>query len=104
MGQYRVEVDTSPGTAQSYILTVLQAKDASQAPAFFPAVAEDGTSFTVTLNGSTSIVFAKGMASSSRSITVGGAHHALPDHGSAHRRHRRRARLESLVAARRQRA
>jgi hypothetical protein len=72
VGQYRIEVDTSPGTAQSYILTVLQAKDASGA-SLSPIVAEDGTSFTVTLDGTTSIAFAKGMASSGGSITVGGA-------------------------------
>jgi hypothetical protein len=72
IGQYRIEVDTSPGTAQSYILTVLQAKDGTAA-SLTPTVAEDGASFTVTLNGTTSIVFAKGMVSSGGSITTDGA-------------------------------
>jgi hypothetical protein len=71
VGQYRIEVDTSPGTAQSYILTVLQAKDAGGA-SLSPTVTEDGAAFTVTLNGSTRIVLAKAMVSSGGSITMGG--------------------------------
>jgi hypothetical protein len=71
VGQYRIEVDTSPGTAQSYILTVLQAKDAGAA-SLSPSVVDDGSVFTVTLNGSNSITFAKGMVSSGGSITTGG--------------------------------
>jgi len=70
LGQYRIEVETAPGTAQSYILTVLQAKD-SGAAALAPAVAEDASSFTVTLDGSTSLVFQKGMSSTGGSITTG---------------------------------
>lgn len=71
VGQYRIEVDTTPDTAQSYILTVLQAKDAG-ASSLSPTVVEDGTSFTLQLNGSNSITFVKGMVSTGGSITTGG--------------------------------
>jgi hypothetical protein len=76
--QYRVEVDTSPGTAQSYILTVLQGKDASAA-ALAPTVTDNGasSSFTLTLDANNSITFNKGMTSSGGSITLGGASNAL---------------------------
>jgi hypothetical protein len=67
VGQYRIEVDTTPGTAQSYVLTVLQAKDAGAA-SLSPSVVDNGTSYTVTLNASNSITFEKGMASSGGSI------------------------------------
>ena len=70
--QYRIEVDTKPGTAQSYILTVLQAKDASAA-SLSPQVSDGGTSYTVTLDSSHSIVFTKGMSSSGGSITISGS-------------------------------
>lgn len=70
--QYRIEVDTMPGTSQSYMLHVLQAKDAAD-PSLAPLVAEDASSFTVTLDASNSIVFQKGMTSSGGSITIGGA-------------------------------
>jgi hypothetical protein len=69
-GQQRIEFDTRPGTAQSYVLAVLQAKDA-RAPALTPTVAEDAGSFTVKLNGATSLRFEKGMASSGGVITLG---------------------------------
>jgi hypothetical protein len=71
IGQHRIEVDTTPGTAQSYILTVLQAKD-SAAPSLSPSVVDGGASYTVTLDASTSITFAKGMVSSGGSITLAG--------------------------------
>ncbi|MDB5212874.1 MAG: family peptidase [Myxococcaceae bacterium] len=70
-GQFRLEVVTS-GAAQSYFLTVLQAKDAG-APALAPTVADDGTNFTVTLDGTHSVVFAKGPTSSAGSVTINGA-------------------------------
>lgn len=69
--QYRIEVDTTPGTAQSYILTVLEARGASET-ALTPSVADNGSSYTVTLDGSTSITFQKGMTSSGGSIRIGG--------------------------------
>jgi hypothetical protein len=75
-GQYRIEVDTSPGAAQSYILTVLQAKD-QVAPALSPSVTEDASGFTVRLDGATSIRFAKGMKSSGGSFTSGGQTRSL---------------------------
>lgn len=68
--QYRIEVDTTPGTSQSYILTVLQARDAAGS-VLTPSVADDGPSYTVTLDGTTSITFQKGMTSSGGSITIG---------------------------------
>jgi hypothetical protein len=70
-GQFRLEVSTS-GEAQSYFLTVLQGKDAS-APALSPSLADDGTNLTVTLDGSTSVVFVKGETSAGGSVTIGGA-------------------------------
>jgi hypothetical protein len=70
-GINRLEVTTS-GAAQSYFLTVLQAKDAS-APALQPTVAEDANQFTVTLNPTTTVVFKKGETSAGGSITVAGA-------------------------------
>jgi hypothetical protein len=70
--QYRIEVDTTPGTTQSYILTVLQAKD-SGAPSLSPSVVDNGGSYTVTLDNSTSITFNKGMVSSGGSITMSGS-------------------------------
>jgi hypothetical protein len=69
--QYRIEVDTSPGTSQSYMLHVLQARDAA-GPPLTPSVMDNGASYTVTLDGSTSITFQKGMTSSRGSVTIGG--------------------------------
>jgi hypothetical protein len=71
IGQYRIEIDTVPGTAQSYVLTVLQAR-ASSAPSLSPSVVDNGGSYIVTLDGATSITFEKGMGSSGGSITAGG--------------------------------
>ena len=70
VGQFRLEVDTS-GSPQSYFLTVLQGKDAS-GPALSPTVTDSGNTFVVTLDGSTSITFQKGEASTGGSITVSG--------------------------------
>lgn len=71
VGQYRIEVDTTPGTAQSYILTVLQAKDGGAA-GLSPSVADGGSSYVLTLDGSTRLTFDKGMTSAGGSITVAG--------------------------------
>jgi hypothetical protein len=70
-GQSRLEANTNPGTAQSYIITVLQAKDAS-ASSLSPTVVEDANTYTITLNASTKIVVNKGMSSSGGSITING--------------------------------
>lgn len=70
--QHRIEVDTMPGTAQSYILTVLQAKDAA-APALTPSVADTGATFEVTLDAATRLTFEKGITSRGGSITLAGA-------------------------------
>ena len=69
VGQSRLEVVTAPATAQSYILTVLQATDGGAA-SLAPSVVDNGSSYIVTLNGQNSITFAKGMASSGGSITT----------------------------------
>ncbi|MBP9143769.1 MAG: hypothetical protein KBF21_02610 [Thermoanaerobaculia bacterium] len=69
--QYRIEVDTTPGTAQSYILNVLQAKGSGD-PSLSPSLVDNGPSWTVTLAAGTSITFQKGMTSTGGSITVGG--------------------------------
>jgi len=69
--QYRIEVDTTPGTTQSYILNVLEARGAADAP-LTPTVADNGTSYTVTLDASTSITFQKGMTSTGGTIRIGG--------------------------------
>jgi hypothetical protein len=70
--QYRIEVDTAPGSAQSYILTVIEARNTSDT-ALTPTVADNGTSYTVTLDGSTAITFQKGMTSTGGSIRIGGS-------------------------------
>jgi hypothetical protein len=69
--QYRIEVDTTPGAAQGYILTVLQARNATGS-ALTPSVADNGATYTVSLDGSTSITFQKGMTSAGGSIRIGG--------------------------------
>jgi hypothetical protein len=69
--QYRIEVDTTPGTSQSYIVNVLQAKDAAAA-SLTPSAVEDASTITVTLAAGTSITFQKGMTSTGGSVTIGG--------------------------------
>jgi hypothetical protein len=69
--QFRIEVDTTPGTSQSYMLHVLQARDAAGS-VLAPSVMDNGASYTVTLDATTSITFEKGMTSSGGSITVSG--------------------------------
>ncbi len=69
-GQYRLEVEDTPGTAQSYFLHVVQAR-AHPGTNLSPTVTEDATSYQVTLDATHSIVFQKGMASSGGSITIG---------------------------------
>jgi hypothetical protein len=76
LGQYRIEVDTTPGTAQSLVVTVLQARDAS-ARALVPEVVDGGRTLTVRLDAATSLTFEKGMTSSGGSVTVGGETTAL---------------------------
>ncbi len=75
VGQYRLELETS-GSAQSYFLNVLQAKDASGTN-LVSSVVDNGTSYTVTLahpqKGTVTLVLNKGMISSGGSITIGGA-------------------------------
>jgi hypothetical protein len=75
-GQHRLEVDDAPGTTQSYMLHVLQAKPSSAA-SLSASVSDDGSSYTVSLDATHSITFAKGMASSGGSITLGGVTRAL---------------------------
>jgi hypothetical protein len=78
IGQYRVEIITAPNSSQSYILTVLQAKSGSGAD-LIPSVVDSNPgnpiagTFTVTLDGSNTIVFNKGMTpTAGGSITTSG--------------------------------
>jgi len=52
-------------------MNVLQARDAPGA-ALTPSVMDNGASYTVTLDGTTSITLQKGMTSSGGSVTIGG--------------------------------
>jgi hypothetical protein len=71
-GQYRLEVEDTPGTAQSYLLHVLQAR-AEPGTNLNPSVVDNGTSYTVVLDPTHSIVFQKGISSSGGSITIAGS-------------------------------
>jgi hypothetical protein len=75
-GQYRIEADTNPGATMSYIVQVLQGHAAAGA-ALSPSISDDGTTITVTLDGSNAITFVKGAASSGGSITAAGTTTAL---------------------------
>lgn len=70
VGQYRLEV-TDAGSAQSYFLHVLQARAAAGAN-LSPSVTDNGSSYTVTLDGTHSLVFKKGMNSNGGSMTISG--------------------------------
>ncbi len=79
IGQQRLEITHAPGTAQSYFVTVLQGRDAS-APDVTAKVTESAEAFVVTVN-TTTITFAKGMASTGGTIQTGGcAAHPLADY------------------------
>ena len=69
--QYRLEVDDTPGTAQSYFLHVLQGMPTTGTK-LTPSVTDNGSSYTVTLDSSHSITFQKGATSSGGSITLSG--------------------------------
>jgi hypothetical protein len=66
-GQSRVEV----GVSGTEMVTVLQALDASGTP-FVPSLVDNGSSYTVTLDGTVSMSLAKGTSSSGGSITIDG--------------------------------
>lgn len=70
VGQYRLEV-TDSGSAQSYFLHVVQAKGTGDAD-LSPAVVDNGSSYTVTLDATHSLTLDKGMRSSGGSIIIGG--------------------------------
>jgi hypothetical protein len=82
VGQFRLEINDS-GSAQSYFLHVLQARDASR-PNLIVSVDQNEKSSTVTLRDSTqepvTLIFNKGMTSSGGSITVGGREIPLYPH------------------------
>jgi hypothetical protein len=86
IGQYRVETVTAPNSAQSYILTVLQAKSstgADLAPTVTDSAPGNPTSgtLTVTLDGNNTIVFNKGIsATAGGSITIAGATNNFINH------------------------
>jgi hypothetical protein len=72
IGQYRLEIEDSPGTAQSYLLTVVQANGASP---FTPTITtNDTTTIVVDLksDGTHLVTFAKGMTSTGGSVTISG--------------------------------
>ena len=79
VGQYRLEVETS-GSAQSYLLHVLQAKGAADA-AVTASVVDQGASYALTIThptfGTVTLVLAKGQQSAGGSITIGGSTTAL---------------------------
>jgi hypothetical protein len=89
IGQYRVEIITAPNSSQSYILTVLQAKSGSAAD-LAPSVVDSNPgspmsgTFTVTLDGSNSIIFNKGIsATAGGSITAGGVTSGFINHAQS---------------------
>jgi len=71
VGQQRLEVEGATGAAQSYILSVLQARGASDAN-LQPTVTTTADSYTVRLSDSVSVVFQLGMTSSGGSIVIDG--------------------------------
>jgi hypothetical protein len=75
-GQYRVEIDTTPGVTQSYIVQVIQGR-AAAGSALSPTIVDNGASFTVTLDGSNAVTFVKGAASSGGTITATGTSSSL---------------------------
>jgi hypothetical protein len=79
VGQYRLEVNDS-GSAQSYFLHVLQARDTSKAN-LTASVDDNKNSYTVTLedpqHGPVRLIFNKGMTSSGGGITIGGREMSL---------------------------
>lgn len=66
LGQSRLEV-TDSGSAQSYFLHVADARGSLS-----PSLTDNGSTCTVTLDGTHAITFVKGMSSSGGSITIGG--------------------------------
>jgi hypothetical protein len=75
-GQYRLDVNDTPGTAQSYFLHVLQAGTTSTA-ALTPTVSLSGGVYTVTVDANHSINFAQGQFSTGGSVTLYGINTAF---------------------------
>jgi len=70
--QYRLEInDNTPIGAQSYFLVAIQGLGAS-GTALMPAVQDNGTSWTVTLDAGHSATLNKGMSSSGGTVTING--------------------------------
>jgi len=70
--QYRLEVnDNTPIGAQSYFLVAIQGLGAS-GTALTPAVQDNGTSWTVTLDAGHSATLNKGMSSAGGTVTISG--------------------------------
>jgi hypothetical protein len=72
VGQFRIEVEAggaATAARDSYILTVLQAKDAAAQP-LSPTIIEQGGAFVVTLDPSTQVTFEKGKTSTGGKIRV----------------------------------
>jgi len=71
--QYRLEVnDNSPIGTQSYFLVAIQGLNAG-GTALAPAVTDNGSSWTVTIDANHSATLNKGMTSAGGSVTVNGA-------------------------------
>jgi hypothetical protein len=71
--QYRLEVnDNSPIGTQSYFLVAIQGLNAG-GTALVPAVQDNGTSWTVTIDGNHSVTLNKGITSAGGSVTINGA-------------------------------
>lgn len=72
VGTYRLELDTTSGT-QSYMITVLQAFT-NGGSALSPSLTDNGSDWTITLNGSVSLNILKGgSAATGGSITISGS-------------------------------
>lgn len=70
-GTYRLEVDSASET-QTYFIHVMQAKAAADAD-LSPSLTDNGSDWTITLDGSRSLTINKGNSSSGGSITISGS-------------------------------
>jgi hypothetical protein len=71
--QYRLEVnDNAASGAQSYFLVAIQGLNAG-GTALTPTVQDNGTSWTITIDGNHIATLNKGMSSAGGSVTINGA-------------------------------
>jgi hypothetical protein len=70
--QFRLEANnTNPGATTNYFIVVVQFRD-SAGSNLTPSIVDNGTSWTVTLDGSHSATIIKGLTSSGGSVTISG--------------------------------